>query len=73
MKDIFALDYARKLKFQLLNEEEEESAQTTASITIPDRDELIRGFFNTLVLFVSNTFTQFCFLKRSLPQVSCVS
>ena len=48
MKDIFALDYARKLKFQLLNEEEEESAQTTASITIPDRDELIRGFLQYL-------------------------
>ena len=49
MKDIFALDYARKLKFQVLNEEaEEESAQTTASITIPDRDELIRGFLQYL-------------------------
>ena len=48
VKDIFALDYGRKLKFQLLNEEEEESAQTTASITIPDRDELIRGFLQYL-------------------------
>jgi len=48
VKDIFALDYARKLKFQLLSEEEEEAAEPLASITISDKDELIKGFLHSL-------------------------
>ena len=44
VKDIFALDYSRKLKFQLMSEEEEETAEPLPSTTIPDNDELIKGF-----------------------------
>ena len=44
VKDIFALDYSRKLKFQLMSEEEEETAEPLPSTTIPDKDELINGF-----------------------------
>ena len=45
VQEIFALDYARQLKFQTISEEEESTAQTTASasIPIPDRDDLIKG------------------------------
>ena len=50
VKDIFALDYSRKLKFQLLSEEEEEAAEPLASITIPEKDELIKGFLHYLGL-----------------------
>ena len=46
VKDIFALDYARKLKFKLITEEEEETAQTPVSIDIQDRDELIKGLIH---------------------------
>ena len=45
VQEIFALDYARQLKFQTISEEEESADQTTASasISIPDKDELIKG------------------------------
>ena len=46
VQDIFALDYTRKLKFQTISEEEESTAQTTASIPIPDRDDLIKGLLH---------------------------
>ena len=48
VKDIVALDYARKLKFQVISEDEEETAQTPASIAIQDRDELIKGLLHYL-------------------------
>ena len=44
VKDTFALDYARKLKFQCLPEEEEVPTQGPASIAIPDNDEIIKVF-----------------------------
>ena len=45
VQQIFSLDYARQLKFQSLSEEEESADQTAASvsISIPDKDELIKG------------------------------
>ena len=63
VKDIFALDYARKLKFQVLTEEEEDTAQTTASIAIQDRDELIKGLLQYL------GFVCFKYLHSILPFV----
>ena len=45
VQQIFSLDYARQLKFQSLSEEEESADQTAASvsISIPDKDELIKS------------------------------
>ena len=63
VKDIFALDYARKLKFQVLTEEEEDTTQTTASIAIQDRDELIKGLLQYL------GFVCFKYLHSILPSV----
>ena len=50
VQQIFSLDYARQLKFQSLSEEEESADQTAASvsISIPDKDELIKGSLHSL-------------------------
>ena len=43
VQDTFALDYARKLKFQYLPEDNEEAIQGPGSVPIPDNDEIIIG------------------------------
>jgi len=81
VQEIFALDYARQLKFQTISEEEESADQTTASasISIPDKDEFFKGSLCFLRFFFKykprkhSLHSALCFLTRCLSQVGSAS
>jgi len=82
VQEIFALDYARQLKFQSISEQEESADQTPASvsISIPDKDELITCRFFLFPSFCLNYKPQthslhsaLCFLTRCLSKVGSAS